>query len=128
MLWSRWRASDCQKSFPTCVAFSREAFVEGLKLGMLECRSQVAEHHQGLDLSLDEGESEEEPFDEVATSDALSGVVLASVLEAASNELVSSITVKSITSKPLAVSKVASSHPTTIAEPSTVADSKEVGN
>lgn len=69
-----------------CVAFS-EVFAEGQKLGMLECWSQIVEHHWKLDLSfLDERESDEEPFDGTATLDTPTEVTLALVPKATSRE------------------------------------------
>lgn len=72
----------------TCVAFSHEAFVEGHKLGMVECRSQVIKHHWELDLSLNEGNSDKEPSEGNATVDAPTEVTIALALKATSGELI----------------------------------------
>lgn len=57
-----------------CIAFNHEAFAEGHKLWMLECWSQIAEHHQEIDLSLDE-ESNKEPFDRTTIPDVQAEVI-----------------------------------------------------
>lgn len=69
--------------FNVRITLSHEAFMKSHELGMLEYRSQVIEHHQGLDLSfLNEGESKGEPSDEATTPSTLVKVMPAPAFKA----------------------------------------------
>lgn len=54
----------CQSKefFVNYCMFNQEAFKRGYDLGKLECRTQVTNHHLGLDLAFLEEESNGEPF------------------------------------------------------------------
>lgn len=48
--------------FANCRAFSQEAYEEGFRMGELECRNEILNHFQGIDLSFLDEEEEPKPI------------------------------------------------------------------